>query len=111
MTGRLIPRAASDRDRRTQPVSDTSQAVRPSSRHRASYDRCTACAHWGKRVGASVVDSLTVVPFYALIGIVALFAFAVWNIVFRQGRTGCSIGKRQTFADKVCSTLVLDRRR
>lgn len=85
----------------------------------------------------------------------ALLAFGVWNLVFRQGRTGRSIGKsvlgiklvkestgdvagagltfgrqvchivdscfllgylwplwddkRQTFADKICSTVVLDQ--
>ena len=95
---------------------------------------------------------------FALIGLiyVALVAFAVWNIVIRQGRTGRSIGKsvlgiklvkestgdvagagltfgrqvchvadsffmlgylwplwddkRQTFADKICSTVVLDQK-
>jgi uncharacterized RDD family membrane protein YckC len=155
-------------------------------------------AHWGKRVGAAVVDALTQVPFYALVVIVALathsshtatigtsadgtpatvevsdgisgtgwaligciylalLAFGVWNLVFRQGRTGRSIGKsvlgiklvrestgevagagltfgrqichvvdsffllgylwplwddkRQTFADKICSTVVLDHK-
>jgi uncharacterized RDD family membrane protein YckC len=155
-------------------------------------------AHWGKRVGAAVIDVLTQVPFYVLIVIVtiathsshtatlgtsadgtpatveisdgisgigfvligliylALIAFGLWNIVFRQGRTGRSIGKsvlgiklvkestgdvagagltfgrqichvvdsffllgylwplwddkRQTFADKICSTVVLDQK-
>ena len=154
-------------------------------------------AHWGKRVGASLVDALTLVPFWILIVIVALvthsshtvtmgtsadgtpatvdvsdgisglgftligliyvlaLAFGLWNIVFRQGRTGYSLGKsalgiklvtegtdqpigagrsflrqlahildsfcyigylwplwdakRQTFADKICSTVVLDQ--
>lgn len=158
----------------------------------------SAYAHWGKRVGAAVVDALTQVPFYvlvvivvitthsshtatlgtsadgtaatvevsdgisgtgfALIGLIylALLAFGVWNVVFRQGRTGRSIGKsvlgiklvkestgdvagsgltfgrqvchvldsffllgylwplwddkRQTFADKICSTVVLDQK-
>jgi uncharacterized RDD family membrane protein YckC len=158
----------------------------------------SAYAHWGKRVGATLVDVLTQVPFYVLIVIVAvtthsshtvtlgtsadgtpatveisdgisgtgfaligliyvaLLAFGLWNLVFRQGRTGRSIGKsvlgiklvkestgdvpgagltfgrqichivdsffllgylwplwddkRQTFADKICSTVVLDRK-
>lgn len=157
-----------------------------------------AYAHWGKRVGAAVVDALTLVPFYVLIAIVAitthsshiatigtsadgtpatvevsdgisgtgfaligliylaLLAFGLWNVVLRQGRTGRSIGKsvlgiklvkestadvagagltlgrqichvvdsffllgylwplwddkRQTFADKICSTVVLDHK-
>lgn len=155
-------------------------------------------AHWGKRVGASVIDMLTQVPFYVLIVIVAitthsshtatlgtsadgtpatveisdgisgtgfaliglvylaLLAFGLWNLVFRQGRTGRTIGKsvlgiklvkestgdvagagltfgrqichvvdsffllgylwplwddkRQTFSDKICSTVVLDEK-
>ena len=155
-----------------------------------------AYAHWGKRVGASVIDFLTLVPFYVLMVVVVIathqshtvtmgytadgtaastevsdglsstgfillgglylvmIVFALWNIVFRQGRTGYSIGKsvlgiklvkdgsdevvgagrtflrqiahildsifyigylwplwdakRQTFADKICTTVVLD---
>ena len=154
-------------------------------------------AHWGKRVAASLVDALTLVPFWIVIVIVALvthsshtaslgtsadgtpatvevsdgisgvgfaiigvvyvlaLAFALWNIVFRQGRTGYSLGKsalgiklvkdgtdqtvgagrtflrqlahildsfcyvgylwplwdpkRQTFADKLCTTVVMDQ--
>ena len=156
-----------------------------------------AYAHWGKRVGAAVIDALTLVPFYVLVVVVimtthqshsytvgytsdgtaattqvsdglsptgfvllgllylAMFAFALWNVVFRQGRTGYSLGKsvlgiklvkdgsdevvgagrtflrqlahildsifyigylwplwdakRQTFADKICTTVVLDQ--
>ncbi len=156
-----------------------------------------AYAHWGKRVGAAVIDILTLVPFWVLVVVVAIathqshtvtmgytadgtpastevsdglsstgftmlgvlylamFVFALWNVVFRQGRTGYSLGKsvlgiklvkegthevigagrtflrqiahildslfylgylwtlwdskRQTFADRVCTTVVLDK--
>jgi uncharacterized RDD family membrane protein YckC len=155
-----------------------------------------AYAHWIKRVGAALVDALTLAPFWILIVVVALvthsshtvnmgtsadgtpatvevsdgisgigftligllyvlaLAFALWNVVFRQGRTGYSLGKsalgiklvmdgsdqpvgagrtflrqlahildsfcyvgylwplwdakRQTFADKLCTTVVLE---
>jgi uncharacterized RDD family membrane protein YckC len=154
-------------------------------------------SHWIKRVGAALIDGLTVVPFwvlgvivavaahqshtvtmgytangtaastqvsdglsatgFTLLGIVylAMIVFFLWNVVFRQGRTGYSLGKsalgiklvkdgsgevagagrtflrqiahildsvfylgylwplwdskRQTFADKICTTVVLDR--
>jgi len=130
-------------------------------------------ASWLQRVGASLVDALVVVPAYliALIGVgvgggagaflvivgyLAAIAVFVWNIAFRQGATGKSLGKqalgltlisertaapigagmsfvrylahildsflcglgylwplwdakRQTFADKVCSTVVIVR--
>ena len=92
-------------------------------------------AHWVKRVGASIVDALTLAPFWIAIVVVGLvthsshtvtmgtssdgtpatveisdgisgvgftligllyvlaLAFALWNVVFRQGRTGYSLGK------------------
>ena len=110
----------------------------------------------GTPVNVEVSDGISGTGF-ALIGLIwlALLAFAVWNVVIRQGRTGRSIGKsvvgitlvkestgsvtgpglafgrqvchvvdsilllgylwplwddkRQTFADKICSTVVLDR--
>jgi uncharacterized RDD family membrane protein YckC len=33
--------------------------------------------------------------FIALIGYLAIFAIAIWNLVFRQGSTGQSLGKQQ----------------
>ena len=156
-------------------------------------------AHWGKRVGSSLIDLLATVPFFVLMVIVAIathsshdvtlgtnadgtpatvnvsdglsgtgfaligllylamLAFVLWNVVLRQGRTGYSLGKsvlgiklvkestgdvagagltfgrqlchvldsffylgflwplwddkRQTFADKICSTVVVDQPR
>ncbi len=156
-----------------------------------------AYSHWGKRVGAALIDWLLSVPFWVLAVIVvvvthkshtvtmgytadgkpaslqvsdglsglgftllgvlylAMIVFVVWNVVFRQGRTGYSLGKsvlgiklvkdgsdevagagrtflrqiahildsffylgylwplwdakRQTFADKICTTVVLDQ--
>ena len=90
-----------------------------------------AYAHWGKRVGAYLVDMLVAIPAYivigigvavagagattttdpttgvqtvsggngigvviAIIGYVLIFAILLWNTVFRQGRTGWSIGKQ-----------------
>ncbi|GAA1932418.1 RDD family protein [Nocardioides marmoribigeumensis] len=90
-----------------------------------------AYAHWGKRVGAYLVDLLVAIPAYVVIGIgiaiagagarattdpttgvqsveggnavgiviavigyVLIFAILLWNTVFRQGRTGWSIGKQ-----------------
>jgi uncharacterized RDD family membrane protein YckC len=130
-------------------------------------------ASWGTRVAATLIDSLLqIVPVIALIilgvamgnaaggilivlGYLASFGIYIWNIVFRQGNTGQTVGKqwlsvkliresdgpvvgpgmsfvrnlahildqlpcylgyfwplwdakRQTFADKVCSTVVID---
>jgi uncharacterized RDD family membrane protein YckC len=129
-------------------------------------------ASWLQRVGAALLDWLiTFVPgfvvvligiaignglgvFIAIVGYLAVLAFGIWNVVFRQGRTGqtlgkqqvgiklireqdgqvvgagmsfirqvahvvdgfaCDIGylwplwdaKRQTFADKICTTIVI----
>ncbi len=72
-------------------------------------------AHWGKRVGAFVIDQLLlyaayILPaivgviigggsesaaagFFGLVGLVAGIAVFVWNTCLRQGRTGYSIGK------------------
>ena len=78
-------------------------------------------AHWGKRVGAYLIDSLLLLPFYVvgmlfipryevyrdtgetvrtggqpiLFALVMLLAtaFALWNMVWKQGKTGQSIGK------------------
>lgn len=84
-----------------------------------------AYAHWIKRVGATLVDFLVLIPGYILIGIgfgigfsgattdaagnttgvngaglavaglgyLVLFAIAIWNQWIKQGRTGQSIGK------------------
>lgn len=69
-------------------------------------------ASWGRRVLALVVDVLLVVPIYFVMGVLATTSgigaqqapvtvadllavgFLAWNVVFRQGRTGCSIGKQ-----------------
>jgi uncharacterized RDD family membrane protein YckC len=74
-------------------------------------------AHWGMRVGAFLIDLLLIVPGYVVAGIgsaftdssgsptvlglllvfvgyVAAFAVALWNLTFRQGRTGWSVGKQ-----------------
>jgi len=135
-------------------------------------------AHWGQRVGAALIDAVVptvglfvivgvafvvggdegnaVSAALAVLGYVAYLAFTIWNVVFRQGRTGQSLGKsalklylvresdgqyvgpgmsfvrqlahivdglpcyvgylwplwdekKQTFADKICSTVVLHR--
>ncbi len=135
-------------------------------------------AHWGKRVGALVIDQLlvyaaylipallgaivsgdstsTTASLFGLVGTLAGLAVFVWNICLKQGRTGYSIGKgvlgirlikeetgqpigagmsfvrqithildalpcylgflwplwdskRQTFADKILSTVVIDQ--
>jgi uncharacterized RDD family membrane protein YckC len=138
-------------------------------------------AHWGKRVGATLVDGLLFVPFYVVavvllaaqgdsndpapvwivLGVLAYVAGGVvtfWNTVWRQGSTGYSLGKqalgirlvkeatleapgkgltfgrqvahvadslscyvgylwplwdekRQTFADKICSTVVIEQQK
>src|SRR4051794_37662620 len=131
-------------------------------------------ASWLERVGAFIIDALVPIPGYVLAGIgaaigggfgallvivgyIGAIVVGVWNYVFRQGKTGKSIGKqtlglmligessggpigpgmafvrwiaqilnalpcylgylwplwddkRQTFADKVCSTVVIHRR-
>lgn len=128
-------------------------------------------ASWLQRVGGYVLDYLVLVPFYilaavgvgigggggalvAVVGYLGAFIFGLWNTIFRQGNTGCSLGKewvgiklvrendgqpigpgmtfvrglahildalpfgigflwplwdrkRQTFADKVCGTVVV----
>lgn len=154
-------------------------------------------AHWGKRVGSSLVDGLLLLPFFVLAAVffvmsreetvtttftnaggeevpfatdvtfggpmlvlalafyLAAIVFAIWNVIFRQGRKGRSLGKsalgtillkeetgrplgagmtfvrllahvldgffylgylwplwdtkRQTFADKIVGTVVLDQ--
>jgi uncharacterized RDD family membrane protein YckC len=130
-------------------------------------------ASWLQRVGGYLLDILVLVPFYivaavgvgvgggggallAVIGYLGAIIFGLWNTIFRQGRTGRSLGKewvgitllresdgqpigagstfvraiahildaipfyigflwplwdkkRQTFADKVCSTVVVRR--
>jgi uncharacterized RDD family membrane protein YckC len=95
------------------------------------YGGGLAYAHWGKRVGAYLVDLLVMIPAYVVIGIglaiaasgattttdpttglstveggngagvvvailgyVLIFVILIWNNVFRQGRTGWSIGKQ-----------------
>jgi len=67
-------------------------------------------ASWLQRVGAFLLDALVLAPFYivavigvavgggggtalAVIGYIGLIIFALWNQVFRQGRTGRSLGK------------------
>lgn len=141
-------------------------------RRRADVAPTTGYSNWVKRVAASLVDSALTLPFN-LISIAAAFAgagalgfgaafgamvaFAWWNIFYRQGKTGYTIGKqvlgirlvdaetglpigpvksflrqlahildsflfvgflwplwdgkRQTFADKICSTVVIDEPR
>ena len=128
-------------------------------------------ASWLQRVGAYLLDAIIVVPLYLIavigvavgggggavlvvIGYLAAAIFALWNQIFRQGKTGRSLGKewvgimliresdgqpigagmtfvraiahildalpcyigflwplwdkkRQTFADKVCGTVVV----
>ena len=128
-------------------------------------------ASWLQRVGGYLLDILVLVPFYilaliglgvgggggallAVIGYLGALIFGFWNTIFRQGRTGRSLGKewvgitliresdgqpigagmtfvrgiahildalpfyigflwplwdakRQTFADKVCGTVVV----
>jgi uncharacterized RDD family membrane protein YckC len=78
----------------------------------------TPYAEWIKRVGAYLVDVALMIPAYLvmligtplmgsdsgatatlgfliyLVGIVAVFGIAIWNIILRQGRTGWSVGKQ-----------------
>ena len=139
-------------------------------------------AHWIKRVGATLVDSLVVLPvaivvligfavtsgnsgvadaigaFLIILGYLAMFGVSIWNSIIRQGQTGWSLGKqvlgirligertgqpigpgltfvralahildslpcdlgylwplwdpkRQTFADKVMSTVVIEQKK
>lgn len=148
-----------------------------------AYGAPTPYADWIKRVGAYLVDVVLLLPGYlvaavglaiggsgdpgetnafgillAVVGYVGVFAVAVWNMIFRQGRTGWSIGKqvvgirligertgqpigaglnfvrglahildslpcylgylwplwdakRQTFADKIMSTVVIEQKK
>lgn len=138
----------------------------------APYPSWGPFASWGQRVGATLLDGLiTGLPgfiiiiaglaighgvgiFIAIIGYLAVVVFGIWNVVFRQGNTGQTLGKsqvgikliremdgqvvgpgmsfvrqlahivdgfvcdlgylwplwdakRQTFADKICSTIVI----
>jgi uncharacterized RDD family membrane protein YckC len=64
-------------------------------------------AEWGQRVGAYLIDVLTMVPGYVIVfigiatesalltvlGYLIAIGVAIWNIVIKQGRTGQSIGK------------------
>jgi uncharacterized RDD family membrane protein YckC len=73
-------------------------------------------ASWGQRVGATLIDVLIQIgllvgvliifavlhqvstglgAFILIVGYVAVVAFGIWNYVFRQGRTGQTIGKSQ----------------
>jgi uncharacterized RDD family membrane protein YckC len=69
-------------------------------------------ASWGKQVGATLLDAVIVIPFVIVaviffaighgigpaIGVIAYIgaiAFGLWNQVFRQGKTGQTIGKQQ----------------
>lgn len=76
-----------------------------------------ALASWGQRVGAYLLDFLVILPPYivaivgisiasssgsmqglgfalAAVGYIASIGIAIWNYVFRQGRTGYSLGKQ-----------------
>ncbi|TQL70773.1 RDD family protein [Nocardioides albertanoniae] len=77
-----------------------------------------ALAHWGLRAGGALIDAALLLPFYlvagvggglaqesgffvtafgllvTLVGWVGVVAFAVWNYLIKQGRTGRTIGKR-----------------
>lgn len=69
------------------------------------------------RLGAIVIDGLLIVPFYvpyfiidvlveqgkeppvvvmiiALVSLIAMFVFAIWNTIIRMGRTGQSLGRK-----------------
>ncbi|NKI40543.1 RDD family protein [Streptomyces physcomitrii] len=129
------------------------------------YGAAPELAHWGLRLGGTIIDGLIfAVPYiviivgqgkavFAIIGFVALIALAIWQLI-QEGRTGQTVGKKavgirlvresdgqpvgvgmafvrriahfldsiacylgwlwplwdekkQTFADKVCSTLVI----
>ena len=64
-------------------------------------------AEWGKRVGAYLVDLLTMVPGYIIafigvavesvlltvLGYLIAIGVAIWNIIIKQGQTGQSVGK------------------
>lgn len=72
-------------------------------------------AHWGKRVGATVIDSLILLAAYipaligaglasdpgtagmgtvlTLIGLVLYIGVFVWNVCIKQGSTGYTVGK------------------
>jgi uncharacterized RDD family membrane protein YckC len=65
-------------------------------------------AHWGKRVGATLLDVLVLAPGYLLmgvdgadgslglvyaVGLLAVIGIAIWNQIIKQGQTGQSIGK------------------
>ncbi|MEM1334394.1 MAG: RDD family protein [Actinomycetota bacterium] len=66
-------------------------------------------AGWGQRFVAYLIDVLPIIAIYivgfgliAAIGVAGLviflaaaFAFVIWNLVLRQGRTGQSIGKQR----------------
>lgn len=41
------------------------------------------------------------------IGYLMMVAFGVWNQVFLQGRKGQTLGKKQTWHDKVVGSVVL----
>lgn len=142
------------------------------------YGAGPAYAHWGKRVGGYVIDSLILLAAYlpavigspmlespetrgagmvlSVVGTVLMLAVFVWNVCLKQGRTGYTVGKgvlgiklvkeatgqpigagmsflrqithildqlpcylgflwplwdskRQTFADKILSTVVIDQ--
>ena len=48
-------------------------------------------AHWGKRVGAAVVDALTLLPFYALIVIVAIATHSSHTITLGTSADGTAV--------------------
>jgi len=67
-------------------------------------------ASWLQRVGGYLLDALVMLPFYILVGIGAAVGggggaaltvvgylgaviFGIWNQIFRQGKTGQSLGK------------------
>jgi uncharacterized RDD family membrane protein YckC len=88
--------------------------------HVPAYDGpAVPYAHWGLRLGGYLLDSLLLLPFYLVAGVaaglsedpdtgqtnggalavtivayLAVFGFAIWNQVIRQGRTGQSLGKQ-----------------
>ena len=74
--------------------------------------RGTAYASWGIRLGAYLIDNLITLPVVlvanfllardsggmravAIVLYLATAVFAIWNVIFRQGRTGQTIGKQQ----------------
>ena len=82
------------------------------------YAAPTPYAEWIKRVGGYLVDVAVLLPAYVVvflglglgsaennavsgfglallvIGYIAIFAIAIWNLIIRQGKTGWSIGKQ-----------------